>query len=192
MHIMLDTETLGNQPTSVITQIAMVPFNIYTGETDIETFNRYIDIDSGLKAGCTIDGSTIEWWMNQSQEAQKAVFVTPSKISLSRAIHETVDYLQEQISAEGLYSTYLWCHATFDYPILKHAAACVNKEIPIHFRCVRDLRTIVHLADIDVGEYIKKSPLLAHDALEDCKFQIAYTVDAWRKLKNGRDPFLPA
>lgn len=182
MHICLDLETLGNQPTSVITQIAMVPFNMETGEISPNHFNRYITIDSGLKAGCTIDGSTIEWWMKQSPEAQKAVFVEPVKISLDRAIYETVQYLQDLISVDGLYGTYLWCHTSFDYPILKHAANRVGKEIPIHYRCLRDLRTIVDLAGIDVNAYIEKSSLIAHDALEDCKFQITYTVDAWNAI----------
>lgn len=192
MHIMLDTETLGNQPTSVITQIAMVPFSmnpedeVATPRVYGDTFNRYITIDSGLKAGCTIDGPTIEWWMKQSPEAQKAVFVDSQKISLDRAMHETVKYLSDQISIDGLYDTYLWCHTSFDYPILKHAAERVGKEIPIHYHCLRDLRTLVDLAGIDVQTYINQSTLIAHDALEDCRFQIRYTVDAWRKIKNER------
>lgn len=186
MHLMLDIETLGNQPTSIITQVAVVPFNIETGELSSCPFNRYITIDSGLKAGCTVDGSTIEWWMKQSSEAQKAVFIEPIKIPLDRVIHEVIQYLQDQISIDGLYNTYLWCHTSFDYPILKHAAMRVDKEIPIHYRCLRDLRTIVDLAGIDVTAYIEKSSLTAHDALEDCKFQIKYTVDAWNTINKWK------
>lgn len=63
-NIMLDLETLGTCPGSVILQIGAVRSN--------NGLERTITIDSCLRAGLTVDGDTIGWWLRQSEAARRA------------------------------------------------------------------------------------------------------------------------
>src|SRR5437588_12954962 len=79
-HIMVDIETLGTRVGSVIIQIGAVKFDPYTLRDDVMdnlTFNVNIDIDSCLERGLSIDGLTVKWWLEQSEEARKSIVMGP-------------------------------------------------------------------------------------------------------------------
>lgn len=59
-HCMLDLETFGTKPGSVIRSIGAVMFDL-DGRTGPE-FYRNIDEESCVKAGLTYDPSTVSWW----------------------------------------------------------------------------------------------------------------------------------
>ena len=70
MHLMIDVETLGTRPGSVVTNIGIVAFDIEAdGWADVGMeipLNPQEQMGLGFKA----DWSTIRWWMDQSREAQ--------------------------------------------------------------------------------------------------------------------------
>lgn len=67
---MLDYETLGNNSDTITLSLGIVSFNKtgIIGETLIK-----LDLDSQVTAGRTFTASTLQWWMNQSEQA-RAVF----------------------------------------------------------------------------------------------------------------------
>jgi DNA polymerase III epsilon subunit-like protein len=67
--IMIDIETLGTEPGSIITSIAAVPFN-RNGEMG-KAFYMNIDIQSSIDAGLTINAETLKFWMEQRQDVTK-------------------------------------------------------------------------------------------------------------------------
>ena len=67
---MLDLETLGNKPGSVIVAIGAVKFG--HGEI-LETFYERVDAESCVQLGLRMDVSTVLWWMNQSDAARKEI-----------------------------------------------------------------------------------------------------------------------
>jgi len=143
---------------------------------------------------------TIEWWLAQSKEAQKSILKKPRQ-SIQGVLTDLSTFIKNNWAiihngketfknGKGSYTTIdglfeskdikLWCHATFDEPVLSNAYNKAGVIEPWHFRGVRDLRTIVDLANYDV--YGNENTGIVHDALDDCKFQIKYTVECIKKL----------
>ena len=57
----------------------------------------------------------------------------------------------------------------------------------VKYTQVRDLRTIVDLANIDIRKY--KLDGIHHNAIDDCLFQIKYLVDAI-KILSPKEPYI--
>ncbi len=164
--IMIDLETLGTRSSAAIIQIGACYFDRNTGEIGREflvNINEQID-------GFTMDFSTISWWFQQSQEARESV--TADGVNIFAAMSTLQDFLSE--------GEFLWAHATFDLPIIQHAFEVVKFKNPIPFRGMRDIRTLMDLAD---HRSEKPREGVHHTALDDAKFQVAYCVEALNQLK---------
>ena len=172
--IMLDLETLGVDSNAPIIQIGLVEFDRETGELGEEK-ELTIDIDDCLIGNFKPTGSTIRWWCNIPKEIIDAVLNVENKYKLLHALFEISPLLNGHI---------LWCHASFDAPILVNAFNNFNLEFPIPFYKIRDLRTIVDITMINCNNY-KLDEDKAHTALSDCKYQIRYLVAGLQKLKGN-------
>ena len=70
IHAMIDLETLGTDPNSVIISLGAIKFNPYT---DVEPDGGlYIkpDIDEQQDLGRTINDDTLEWWGRQDSKVR--------------------------------------------------------------------------------------------------------------------------
>lgn len=162
--IMIDIETLGTRSTSAIIQIGACYFDRKTGEIGNE-FCMNVEQCSGF----TTDKETMDWWEKQSKEARESVFSNPQE--LEGVLHRLQDFLKK--------GKYLWSHATFDVPIIMNAMNVYSLKMPIHYRSMRDIRTLMDLAG-------HKSEIertgIHHNALDDAKYQAQYCSEAIQKL----------
>lgn len=164
-HLMIDLETLGNGSNSVICSIGAVEFNLQTGETGRE-FYEVVDIQSCINAGLRIDGSTVQWWLIQSEAARqeiakKGTFLKTALLGLASAAQ--FDWNDVQVWGNG---------ARFDLGILADAYRACGLQAPWKHYNERDVRTLVAFAP-----EVKKNAThagVAHNALSDCHHQIAY------------------
>lgn len=175
MDVMIDLETYANTPNSAIVQIGAVEFDPSTGEI-LNEFKRNVDAQSCIDLGMEANIDTINWWMQQSDEARQSILEDGWPIG--EALTAFTDFLHKPVKNGEKFR--LWCHATFDEPILSNAYHKAGMKEPWHYRTVRDLRTLIDLADIDPYSYDNGGTY--HDALDDCKFQVKYTVDALKKI----------
>lgn len=168
--LMLDIETLGTRPTSVITQIGACYFDRNTGEIG-GTFLGNIDVDKAIKRGLTLDWQAIKWWFEQENKSWME-----NTVSLSQVLGEFIQFAKK--------AEYVWSHSTFDIPILINAYAADNrKQMPFHYRATRDIRTLTHLAGHQRNENKTDPKDKTHNALEDCVYQVKYCVECFNKLK---------
>jgi len=77
----------------------------------------------------------------------------------------------------------VWCHTTFDIPILVNAYKVCSLSLPFDYKKSRDIRTLVALSGITVDT---KQQGKTHNALDDCLFQIRYCMDCFRAIAVGR------
>lgn len=169
-HVTFDLETLGNTHDAPIVQIAAVEFN-HQGEI-LNSFSRNVTLSHELDQ-FTVSYSTIKFWMEQSKEAQDAVFNLKNTHPLVYALTDFQEWCDD---LEG--KRKFWSHATFDPVILKNAYGKCNLACPIHFRDFVDIRTLNLLAgDVEVEEN-----KLKHDALSDCIHQAEYISAMLQKL----------
>jgi DNA polymerase III epsilon subunit-like protein len=174
MDVMIDLETMGVGNNSAIVSIAAVRFDIQTGKTH-EFFETNIDLNSSLKKGFKVSGSTILWWLSQSEEARGSLVLAPS-IDIEEALTEFAEFLRPD--------DVLWSNGLrFDIALLEDAYQLLNMKIPWDFHNERDVRTLVAFAPGVKDRYIQESKSQKHIALNDCLFQIQYCSEIYNKIK---------
>jgi hypothetical protein len=171
IDLMIDIETMGTGNNPVMIQLAGVYFNRYTGELGDE-FCKSIDMEDCLANGFEKDPKTEMWWSEQNQDVLKAILDAG----------EPTKSVMQAFSKFGCHNDInIWSHATFDFVIVQHYLNHFNLRY-MPFRNARDIRTLVDLSGIDLDNY-DWSKGKTHNALDDCKFQIAYSVDAFNALR---------
>lgn len=183
--VMTDLETAGNGPRSAILSIGAVAFNIM-GQEPVEalpSFYRNVDLQSCLDFGLVTDGSTVMWWLGQSEEARKAL-TDPKPVSLPVALTDLRNWILDLTSPDGE----LWAHATFDPVILRSAYDATKLgALPWKYRNTRDIRTLTGLAK-QLGYEIPKSggdnsnKSVNHQAVDDCRYQVDYVRTMYQMI----------
>ena len=172
-NIMLDLETMGTHSGAAIVSIGGVKF----GASGLgEEFYKVIDLASSMKAGLTLDASTVIWWMKQSEAARKSL-TTNKTVSLFNALQEFTKFVGAKKQAK------IWGNgASFDNVLLGNAYDAVNLERPWEYwndRCYRTMKAMLG----NGIEYVK--PTIAHDALEDAKAQAVHLCKIMTVIQNG-------
>lgn len=175
-NIMLDIETLGTRSTSVILSIGAVEFD----KTSIlKTFHKHINIDSCLRQGLTVDGRTIQWWMDQSDEA-RALMQVPGE--------PLYDVLVDFRNAFDWDNKAVWCNgASFDFPIIENALHQCGLQLPWAYYNTRDYRTLKNLVSRQTYDSLKVRPKVAHNALDDAIAQARTLQALLDHVKEGEE-----
>jgi hypothetical protein len=167
--VMLDLETLGNRPGSVILAIGAVRFG--AGRLGEEFYTR-VDPQSCIDAGLQMDVSTVMWWMQQSDEARAEV--CREGIPLPQALGKFTAWLL------SLQESDVWGNgASFDNTVLVAAYRACRMELPWPFwrdRCYRTAKALhPHVRLQRSGTH--------HNALDDAKTQALHLMEI---LASGR------
>ena len=189
--IMIDIETLGLKPGSVIPTIGYCVFN-WEGIIDRGTFA--VDIENG-EVG-EMDVSTVKFWLQGDPAAiVKTFFRTepppqPFAHALSAIGH--LIKLPEVQADQGV-----WANGpTFDLTHLDHWYHRYGLKTPWHYRSPRCMRTFCEVANRLTGwdmDVVRKrlqqehaNVLTAHDAEDDAVLQAMLVIDANSALVNLR------
>jgi DNA polymerase III epsilon subunit-like protein len=169
-QVMIDLETLSVRPYATILSIGAVAFNIEEGVLD--TFYVNVDAQSCKDAGLHVSKSSVDWWSQQSKEAQKALTVNP--LPVREALQQFKEWYGEDRTIP------VWGNgAAFDISILESAYWSVDIEIPWlpwHVMCYR---TILNVLNIKSWELDKEG--VAHNALDDAMNQANNLIKVFRK-----------
>lgn len=202
--VMCDLETMSSSPNAAIVAIGAVKFKLAGNpavEPDLTTptyekqlttvystkdhFYVTVSLQSSIDDGLQVSGSTVEWWLQQSQEARDAILrkgqdLPNALANLSWWFYNESKDPEERKAIRN--HTRIWAHATFDLPILHTAYGAVRQQqIPWKYTLCRDVRTIYDLAY--PGEYIPGLPdTMKHHALYDAWRQALGVQIAYRTL----------
>ena len=174
-NIMLDLETWNNEPTAVVIQCAAIKFDPKTGKMG-EIFNVHIDAEDEMANGFTVGANTLYWWFNQSEMAQvSAVGPKNERMECKMA------WLDFNLFCKGVKN--IWSHASFDAAIVIHHMKTLDITPLYSFRAMKDLRTAQLFSGIDPRPYKNEASGPLHDAVVDCKVQIAWFSDAFNRIE---------
>lgn len=190
IDIVVDIETLGNEPGCTIFQIAAIAFDIKTGKI-IKQFNKIADL-SIAKDFLKVNGSTLIWWLQTNKELLTELLTTKdcSPYSLIDNFYKWLLLLKSDYK-----EVYMWGNGIlFDNALIKQAFKDVNINYPIDYNKDRDIRTIVELACNKIGisekefrEQNKTTDAKMHNALSDCECEKNWICSAWEILMNKDD-----
>jgi hypothetical protein len=156
---MLDSETLGLVPGSIILSVAIVPVF-----KDIEPLYVKIGVSQSMECGFTQQESTVKWWESQPEHLKTETF--SGTMHPRDACIEIASYLSAQCDKKDLK---IWAKGVgFDFPILAAYFHKFDMEVPWHYRSPMCYRTIK-----DVFEYIEEPAFVGtpHSALADATHQ---------------------
>lgn len=182
-HCTIDLETMGNLPTSAITAIGVVMFDL---EDNRREFEVNVSLQSSMDKGMTVQGDTIMWWMNQSKDAQNAL-TDPKPVDLDIALR----MVDQFIRAHRAKSFTCWTHATFDAPIINYALNLCDIKPAIHYREHRDIRTLTWLNRNSGPKATMPAQLTAHRALDDARYQADYISAHLIRMGVGQKQTMP-
>ena len=169
-HIMVDLETMGSRPGSVIASIGAVAFDPVSGEIG-KSFYRTVSLASAAAAGLRFDADTVAWWLKQGEQARAALFSENAR--LAAVLTDFTGYWL----AEG--GRLFWSHgANFDDPILAEAFMAVGLQRPWKYWDSRCTRTIYDLAGVKPD----RAAGVHHTALDDAMAQALAVIAGYRKL----------
>jgi hypothetical protein len=208
MHVMLDLETWGRTPGSDIRSIGacvfypekgMVPnsfpydehfyiacenppldHSLWPSENSWEA--QYWDEANHTyrKYGLTREPATVQWWNEQTEEAQ-AAFLNP--FDLAEACQRFTSWLVnlQPTAPVAPLDIRLWSNGPhFDEAILAAVYRAVELPVPWYYRAPRDFRTITEAAGMTSADYVNYGT--SHNALDDAIAQAMTVCDAYERL----------
>jgi hypothetical protein len=158
---MLDLETFGTKPGSVIRSIGAVQFDPRIG-IGKEFYNNITEEDQ-IAYGATKDQSTVNWWESQSQESQDAF--ADNQVSLKMAVNSFANFFKDN----GL--QFVWAQGSaFDCTLWEHSCSFVGVNAPWKFWNTRDTRTAYQMTGFNTKSISRQGTY--HNALDDAKHQV--------------------
>lgn len=180
-HLMLDLETIGKRSNAGIIAIGAAFFCPHTGQQG-KTFYVNVDIHSSIERGLSVNGSTIQWWMQQSDNA-RAIFNATDAVELECALHDLIRFINA--NANDFNTLQVWGNgASFDCVILRNAYTACEMLAPWQYWNERDVRTVVELGkQIDLNPKKKnRFEGTQHNALDNASHQVNYVREIWQAL----------
>jgi len=170
--IMLDLETYGNTPGSMILSIGAAAFDDYTGEIDAGFYT--VVFEGGKDFGLHRDEGTVDWWKKQSDGARQVLkdCRQPDAPRLPAAL----DMLDDYVRRFGGRDAQVWgCGSDFDNALVRSAyrAVDVAREPAWMFwnnRCYRTLKSLYGASAID------RRGGTHHNALDDARAQAEHCI----------------
>lgn len=169
-HIMIDIETLGTLPGSIVLAIGACTLD--------KNFKFYqtIDPDSCVKAGLSADIDTMRWWDSQEAKVREEIFsgtipLLNSLLNLNGWVELVKGGKNEELN--------FWCNgASFDFPILNVAYNKVDvRPMWNHFE-LRDYRTLKNL----YPDVLLRKHKDEHNALADAIAQAEHLKEIFKVL----------
>lgn len=177
-RIMVDLETLGHVPGSVIRTIGAVEFT--GGRLGREFFVR-IDVEDAVRCGLRMDWSTVRWWMQQSDAARAEMTggqEDRSEISLGKALNGFTEWLDVRAVDVQTWQPVeapveIWGKgASFDNTLLAEAYRLAGIARPWPFWEDRCYRTLQEMRP----DILCERTGTGHKALDDARDQARHAI----------------
>jgi len=167
-RIMVDLETLGQVPGSVIVAIGAVQFG--EGQIHREFYTR-VDLESCVRYGLRMDAATVLWWLKQPDAAR--LEITKDGVDLAEALQAFSEFV-------GNCDPEMWGNGpAFDNVLLSEAYATIPRKRPWHFskdRCYRTMKALVPAVKMErTGDH--------HNALDDARSQALHLMRIEESLR---------
>jgi hypothetical protein len=188
---MLDIETLDIPENSgisaVVTDICLWPFtNLGEFVPDVDPIRFILPAKPQIKdLGRSMGFDTMMFWFDQPAEA-RAPWFKDIQVGSLVDLHMNVHMLADQIRLHT--PTEIWARGPqFDVAILEDLMRQLQIDIPWKYNQIRDLRTLMAMAGLDVKDVHPQPGFVKHSAFSDCVFQVKCYKEAVKILFNEED-----
>lgn len=195
--LMIDIETLGTTPGSIVLSLGATAFDISTGEIG-PSFYQVLNKHEQVGYGATTDPDTLKWWDAQPAEARKVLMQAETEgVDIKPHVHDFSDWLLEHcygdLAAAKRYGRLerVWAQGQdFDFPLYKHAIYSGYPRDMWAFHMQRDTRTAYDMADLLNGPVTVRDMVSRegthHNAMDDTIHQAKCVIAAMQIIKEVR------
>lgn len=187
--LMVDIESLALGPRPVITQIAILGYDLELDELLEDRFFQHLPIEpqQQIIPARKISASTLLWWMRQSDEARESFELSASEdfedlVAVMRGLVAAFNRLTKNGTRE-----YELCakSAKFDITAIETLLEELGLEVPWHYRNITDVRQDLRRAGIEEKNVPKPQGMVPHNAYWDARWQIESFLAARRIRGRG-------
>ena len=174
VDVMIDLETLGTTPGSVVLSIGAVARGSSLSTNVADRFYARLNLRDSIYRGLKISSDTMSWWRKQTEEAwqESTSAVTPLRESLLAFAGWLLELRAGSAEAATGNKLRLWGDsASFDLGLLAAVFRAADVTVPWSYQeefCYRTLRAIRGSE--------KPRAKLQHDALSDAAAQLEHLV----------------
>lgn len=137
-NVMLDLETMGTRPGSVIVSVGAIEFDPKSARLG-RTFYQTCSIASAVDVGLAMDPETVTWWLQQNEDARKELTQAKGDLkSVLVAFSHWLFHCGKDVKVWGNGSD-------FDNALLAEAYRRVSEPVPWLFwnnRCYRTMKSL--------------------------------------------------
>jgi hypothetical protein len=168
-RFMVDIETLGTKPNSIILSIGCASFNTNRIGPVAVHYTR-VDVPSCEALGLKMDWDTVRWWMEQHEAARREILDTEGTATIYNALQWLGDFIRSESNGREIrvYAK----DPDFDCVILRTAYDLAHIPCPWHYWQTRSVRTTLE----DYG--FSKKLRAQHHALNDALIQVQAVQEA--------------
>lgn len=180
-ELMIDFETLGTGPNTIVISVGAYFFDLDTGKLG-PSFYMAFDIEDQMKKGRTFTPETLKWWMSQSGAAKKVFHeeAKPTKVVLETFVKWCkANAMKSKLKPWGN-------GAHFDISIMESLLSDFELECPWLFYNVMDVRTLRRFL-ANNAKVEKKGT--NHNALDDAKSQAEFCIEHYQFFKKVLQTF---
>lgn len=179
-RIMVDLETLGTRPGSVIVSVGAVFFSASEPKPLGEEFYTIINVPSQINLMMETDPEVMDWWTKQSPEVQKVLddAVLPEAPSIKQVLARFSMWVKKFAASDKVQ---IWGNgANFDNVLLREAYNYADMDAPWNWYNDRCYRTLKNLPAAK-GTTLQRLGM-HHNALDDAKTQALHAVDIMQRM----------
>lgn len=197
IHLMVDIESMGLSVDAPVITVGAVLFDPRqqddVGALEKRGFLRRVDVKDAVEQSSGIDGDTLRFWLNQKDEAIKAL-IGAAAVPLKNALEDLRQYAVHRWPkgddkffhghSQFPISCLVWANSPdFDCKILERAFARVGDQFPFKFFQYRCLRTLKDLAWPNGPDSVPKfAGGTKHDAMADAVNQALVVQAGYKAL----------
>lgn len=168
-HAMIDLETFGTSPDSVVLSIGVVIYHPMQSEQEAPYYTAHAVLNptEQILAGRRIDPKTVKWWNDQSDKAKASICDAFDSYRIGQAM----DNLREAFKLHRV--EHVWGNgADFDNVLTNELCRMVGQEPLIHYRWNRCYRTLRSQFGHLIAYETVVNELTHHNALHDAIYQM--------------------
>jgi hypothetical protein len=184
MIVMIDVESLDLGPRPVLTQIAMLGYDLQEDELLENRHVQYYPIEpqQRILPARTISAETIVWWMSQPDEARERFKYSTEKEfeDLASRCRNLVTVFNQLTNHGKTNYEVVAKGPQFDIVAIETLLTEVGLTVPWAYDRVVDLRTMLRRAGINPKNVAKPAGCIPHVAFWDARWQISQYLAACR------------
>jgi hypothetical protein len=175
---MVDLETMGTDPNTVILTVGAVPFggdgnlimedNFYFYErVQLQSYDKYKNGEFNFS------WDTLIWWLKQDKDPLEDAFLLQPRYPIWVVMQDFANWISIVCNMCNDNKINIWSHGKdFDVVVLQNAFKVCGIVCPWKYWDTRDTRTLYALAGIDMRDISMTKGFKSHNAVGDCFKQI--------------------